>query len=117
MANLLERSAAGFQLLAFADQYSLELAGLLACTQDPERYAALSQCFERMRCVAATLPELSVSWVGVLISHAELVHALFRPGGARDSAGLREAAQAHTEALEHLRAACQRLLRPAVRVR
>src|SRR4051812_12468211 len=75
-----ERRAIAFQLLAALEKYDQELGPLLK-GYDPERYTDLSRQFDQLRLYVASLPELSVPWVSVLISRAEMTYALFKARG------------------------------------
>lgn len=45
---------------------------------DMEVYRRVSNEIEEIRMFSAALPQLSVTWVELLIAHAELVHSLWR---------------------------------------
>lgn len=69
--------------VAIASQLVTELAeyerGLrrLVLEWDSELYRELSEQFDRMQMYAGALPSLTVSWTELLISRAELMHAIW----------------------------------------
>lgn len=44
---------------------------------DPELYRTLSDAFDRIQLLAASLPRLTYAWTELLISRVELTHALW----------------------------------------
>jgi len=108
-SNAGERRTVALQLLAALDAYDRNLMPL-ARGYDPEHYALLSRQFDELRLYAATLPELSVPWVGVLVSRTELTFNLFKAQKDED-ARKRVAAfiERHRLAVEELRGSCSRL--------
>lgn len=51
---------------------------------DMELYRTVSQEIDEIRLSCAALPELTVPWTALLLSHADLVYALWHCGGTRD---------------------------------
>ena len=81
---------------------------------DPELYRSLSDQFDRMQMYAAALPSLSVSWTELLISRAELMHAIWTgrvPPHANGKA-IALQAQHHAMVAEVLRKCVAYLSRP-----
>lgn len=106
-----ERDAIAMQLLAALEKYDRELLPL-ARGYDPERYADLAQQFDQLRLYAASLPELSVTWVGVLVSRAEMTFNLFKAQqDAQARSAVVEFIDRHRVEVEELRGACARLIR------
>jgi hypothetical protein len=106
-----DRRAIASQLLSALDEYDQDLQPL-ARGYDPERYASLAQQFDQLRLYAASLPELSLPWVSVLVSRAEMTFNLFR---AQQDANARAEVVAfierHRTQVEELRGSCARLIR------
>ncbi|MES2939237.1 MAG: hypothetical protein V4864_16240 [Pseudomonadota bacterium] len=73
-----ERSAAALRLVAAADAYAQNLELLVAGGYDPELYALLSRQFQQVLVCAHALPEVSLAWIAVLVSRAELTQCLWR---------------------------------------
>jgi hypothetical protein len=71
-------SAVAFQLAASLDAYDEQVDELLRQPLDSALYQAVSRRMDEMRMYSATLPQLSVSWVELLIRHFEFTHALWR---------------------------------------
>ena len=108
-----ELSAIAFQLLASLDDYEQALEAVPTHGTDAELLARMSLHFDQMQLQAATLPELSVSWIALLISRAELMHRLWmtQQRAARPGPELPELLQQHREAVQALRARAMRLIR------
>ena len=70
--------AIAMQLVAALDRYEGDVGTMLETWLDMERYRAVSAQVEEIRLYSATLPQVSVPWVELLIAHAELVHCLWR---------------------------------------
>ena len=108
-----ERQAMASALWLGLRNYREELQRV-ADAYDPEACRALTERFDDLRLYAACLPELSVPWVSVVISRAEMTIALFK--GHRD-AGEREKGLAlievHRGHVDKLGGACIRLLEAA----
>ncbi len=109
-----EVSAVAFQLIARLEAYEQDLERVPAQRADPELLSRLASHFDEMQLEAALLPPLSVSWVALLISRAELMHRVWaaqrepRPGIDTE---LQELMEQHREALHALRLRATRLIR------
>jgi len=107
-----EQRAITFQLTAALDAYEHDLQALFDTPSEAAIYQRLAQHFDQMQMYAASLPQLSVSWVALMISRAELMHALWRDaqdaGAHADGALLLEQ---HRDAVDALRRRCTRMLR------
>ena len=64
--------------LATLEPYARDVRHLVASWLDADLYQRVGHQMERLRHDFAALPELSAPWVELLISHAELVHCLWR---------------------------------------
>lgn len=105
--------AIAFQLVAALEQYEQDAGTMVATWLDMEQYGKVSDEVEQMRMLSAALPQLSVAWVEFLISHAELVHSLWRlrfQEREEDRGRLEAVRTRHAECLRSLRARCVRLL-------
>ena len=108
-----QESAIAFQLAATLDAYEQELGRLRLVQPAPDTLAQLAQHFDQMQLYAASLPQLSVSWVALLISRAEFTHDLWRAQGAPEPGNLQILLEQHKEAIDGLRSRCRRMLRRA----
>ena len=77
---------------------------------DMELYRTVSEEVEEIRLLAASASTLSVPWVELLISHAELIHCLWRNKFAAGDPRLGELRVRHAKAVATLRRQCLRLL-------
>jgi hypothetical protein len=100
---------ASIQLLVALEEYE---RGLLACGRvyDPELHANLAKQFDRLRPLAAALPGLSLSWVGLLISRVDLTHSLFKANRG-DPSTVDPHFCAHADAVTELKKRCARVIR------
>jgi hypothetical protein len=111
-----EQEAITIQLFAALRQYGDDVAKLARewrDSPDMEHYARVSRQVDEIKKLCAGRRELAVQWVTVLISHTELMHALWRasygkrPGVAND---VEEHLRSHCDCIASLRARCKRLL-------
>lgn len=65
-------------LMAALDEYERDARALVESWLDMDLYAVVSAEIDGLKLCCSTLPNLSVPWVSLLISHAELVHCLWR---------------------------------------
>lgn len=65
------------QLVSDLDRYARDLDCLLEERWDPGLYREVSDQFDRIQMAAQAFPRLSSAFTEVLISRAELVHALY----------------------------------------
>jgi hypothetical protein len=70
--------AAARQLVAALEDYERDARALVATWLDMDLYATVSARVDELKLCCCALPNLSVPWVSLLISHAELVHCLWR---------------------------------------
>lgn len=104
-----EQSAIAAELAADLFSYRQGLRQLLQGHWDPESYRRLCEQFDQIQMRAPGLPGLSVTWTEVLISRAELMHALWSPQAPGRISGRVEALHArHERRLEELLAKCAR---------
>lgn len=69
--------ATALELEAALDIYERHVRRLARTWLDMDLYREVSAEIDAIRCACANLPELSVPWVALLVSHAELVHCLW----------------------------------------
>jgi len=105
--------AVAFQLLAALEKYEADVERMVDTWLDMDLYRDVSEQIEQIRMYNASLPQLGVAWVELLIAHAELVHTLWRlrfdeAGGHR--ARLAEVRERHGAGIASLRRRCLRLL-------
>jgi hypothetical protein len=74
--------AMAIEVVVFLRTYERHILQLVATWFDMPLYQAVSSEIDEIRACCASLPETSVAWVGVLISHADLVHCLWRSSQA-----------------------------------
>lgn len=72
-----QQAAIARQLQQQLQAYDAGVRELLERRWDPELYRSLSDQFDRMQMLASALPRVSVSWTELLISRAELMHAVW----------------------------------------
>jgi hypothetical protein len=102
-----EQAAAAAAALQRLDYYLMLLDELLRSPDDTHLYARSSDTFDAMRGLTASLPQVRVCWVEVLISRFELLDAAGRSERRRDAdEQLAALHQRHVEALEHFRRLC-----------
>jgi hypothetical protein len=78
------------QLLAAVERYALHVARLTGRWTDADLYNTVSQDVDAIRLACRLHPDLNSAWVSLLISHAELMHALWQAPGAPSEAGCSE---------------------------
>jgi hypothetical protein len=110
------------RLLAVLEQYEPGVSRLVrewAERGDMDHYARVSRQIDEIRGLCAEQPQLSVHWVSVLISHAELMHGLWRASRHRQGrpAGdnLEQHLSEHRHCVAALRSRCRRLLTDGAR--
>jgi hypothetical protein len=104
-----------FQALCALDSYEASIQAVVAKWLDMDTYAAASQELDRIRTYIATVPGLAAPWVTVLVSHTELVHALWRCEREHAHVGdnEQEILADHLQAVRYLQARCRRAVGPA----
>jgi hypothetical protein len=103
--------AIAFQLAAALEEYEHAADAMVNEWPDQDRYRTVSSQIETIRMYTSALPELRVPWVELLISHAELVHMLWKGhygGGFPEP--LEAVCERHSYAMASLRSRCMRLL-------
>jgi hypothetical protein len=99
--------AIAFELAAATENYEQATDQLVATWLDMELYQSVSRQIDHMRMLSASLPPVSVAWIGLLISHAELIHCLWKCGEKLSpSDDLDRCRAAHSRAVGALREKC-----------
>lgn len=105
-------TAIAFQLSAALESYQLHTDGLADPWSQREQYKLVSDSFDQVRMLKGALPELSVAMVEVLITHVELMQALWlaSPGAVkRDDPALDALRAKHRRAVDTMRERCLRV--------
>lgn len=87
--------AIAFQLAAALERYEQDVGALTRSWLDMDLYREVSEQVDQIRLYSASLPQLSVPWVELLIAHAELIHQMWRAQNARAVPGEDTFAQTH----------------------
>lgn len=98
-------NAAAEDLGTWLGTYEAHVRQLVFTWLDMDLYHTVSAEIDAIRSLCADLPELSVPWVALLVSHAELVHCLWRRGqpGQRPGSGeLQQRMQEHLQCIAAL---------------
>ena len=106
------REAIALQLIEALEAYEADVKLLCGSWLDMELYQSVSQQVDELRLYAAALPRVSVQWVAVLISHAELIHSLWkaRKSEADDAASVENLLVDHIAAIHLLNRAARVLV-------
>jgi hypothetical protein len=107
-------SAIAFQLSAALENYQSQIDRLSDPWSQRREYDVVSRVFDQIRMLKGALPELSVDMVEVLISHVELMKALWLSGSSRgeqDEPILEDVRSRHREAVARMYAHCLRIFR------
>lgn len=105
--------ASALRVVAALETYEQQVRRLAAEWLDIELYHSASAEIERIRAACAKLPQVSVAWVDLLISHAELVHCLWRSGqpqGASAAALVQQRLHEHLASIAALAERCRMLV-------
>jgi len=93
-------------------RYERHVRRLVATWLDMELYRTVSEEMDHIQLTCATLPELTVPWTSLLVSHADLVYTLWRCGekvGAAQRESVDRQLQEHLERVDALARRCLRL--------
>ena len=102
--------ASALSAAAALASYERHVRRLAATWLDMELYRLVSSEVDAIGRACAHLPSVHVPWVALLVSHAELVHALWRSDGqSADLRGCEEALQEHLHCIDALARRCLRL--------
>lgn len=98
--------ATALRLVALLEQYRQDIEDLKSTWLDAEHYARVSRGLEEMRVLCAGLPMLSVPWMQLMISNAELVNCLWTASASGEVAGVQRCKAEHLVAIHALRDTC-----------
>lgn len=105
-------SATALRVAASLARYERHVRRLVASWLDMDLYLHVSQEIDEIRQDCMLVPQLSLPWTALLISHADLVHALWRSGEAPRPAPDEEVTlqlQQHLASVDRLARVCLRL--------
>lgn len=100
--------------LAILERYRRDVRALATAFLDVELYHRVQGDVDQLRHACADLPQVSLQWVEVLISHAELLHCLWTSGEPDSPVGAEERQvklQRHLQRVDSLMLGCLRLAR------
>lgn len=104
--------ATTFQLLGELEAYELhlhEVARQWGQTGDVVLFGEAGRSLDRIRGLASALPAVSALWVMVMVSHAELMHDLWRVSNG-ERLDMACEVQGHLAYVRELATACRQLL-------
>ena len=107
---------AAAELAAALDMYERHVHKLVDTWLDMDLYLVVSGEIDAIKLRCAPLPELSVPWIALLISHAELVHCLWRRSQSSPRSETDETQQRlaeHLHSIQLLAARCRTLAQSA----
>lgn len=87
--------ATALRLAALLEQYERDVEELTSTPADTALCVRFRRGVDDIRRLCAACPVLSVPWLHVLISHAELVHCLWPGSSAAADTGVAERCKAH----------------------
>lgn len=113
-SHCVELDAIAVQLLSALGEYADGVAQLVqgwSAEPDMEHYARVSRQIDGIRDLCSLLPLVTVQWAAILISHAELMHALWRVSQSPASEPPpEERLEHHRAALASLQCKCRRMI-------
>ncbi|HEY0825647.1 MAG TPA: hypothetical protein VGD76_17810 [Ramlibacter sp.] len=97
-----------FQLAARLEEYEAECREMVRTWYDADLYEQVSRSVDVMRLHCASIPQLSVPWVALLIAHTELVHCLWKVGADLPASAprMQDCLRGHAAALGRLQERC-----------
>lgn len=104
--------AAATEVEAALDVYEHDVRKLVLTWLDMDLYHEVSAEIDAVRAACARMPELATSWVALLVSHADLVHCLWRssqPGERVSREELQRRLEEHVDCLRELADRSRRL--------
>lgn len=103
--------ATALQATSILARYERHVRRLAATWLDMDLYRTVSAELDEIRSLCALLPQVTLPWVGLLVSHAELIHALWsnaRQGGPTAAAEVDHQLRAHLACIDALARRCLR---------
>ena len=107
--------AAALEVEAALEAYETHVRRLVHSWLDMDLYRHVSAEIDEIRSFCMLLPELSIPWVALLVSHAELVHCLWRsdqPGQRVTPRDLQSRLEDHVQCIRRLAESSRRLADP-----
>jgi hypothetical protein len=101
------------QLVAALQQYDSDVGRMVDSWPDLDHYQDVSAQIELIRMYCSALDEARVQWVELLITHAELVHLLWRSQYGHEPASLAQIESVrdrHGDCVAALRGRCARVI-------
>lgn len=105
--------AIAFQLVGALEKYDRDVVAMMESWRDLDLYRAASTQLDEVRLYCSVLRDVRVQWVELLITHAELVHCLWRVQYGNEQLALEKAADVrehHADAIKALRNRCLRVI-------
>jgi hypothetical protein len=100
-------NALAVELCMALDRYEQDVEDLVRAWPDAERYRRVTRGMEQVRTASAFMPRMSITFVELLIAHAELVQGLWDSRDAKQPAeSVWPAMEQHRGAVFRLREAC-----------
>ena len=100
-------NAMAVELCMALDRYEQDVEDLVRGWPDPARYRRVTEGMEHVRTASAFLPRLSISFIALLIAHAELMQSLWDSRDAKQpSEAVWPTVEQHRGAVFRLREAC-----------
>jgi signal transduction histidine kinase len=106
-------AAIASQMLAALEQYGAEVELILTEGSQDGSYARLGHRLDEIKRYASSAPQLSRPWAELLISHFELVSAVWQYGNSSGAVDVREVHDKHKLAVERIGVECRRLAQAA----
>lgn len=108
---ILSKDATAFHIAATLEEYEERVSHLVAHRREMEPYADVVKEFGRLRSYCASLPQLSVPWVDLLISHSQLLDCLWHMRDQdRDASKLQQRLHRHAASVAVLATRCRTLI-------
>lgn len=104
--------ASARETVAALARYERHVRRLAATWLDMDLYQTVSQEIDEIKGFCALVPQLALPWAALLVSHADLVHALWRAGahgGPTDSPQVERKLQDHLACVDSLARRCLRV--------
>lgn len=103
--------ALAFQAMAALDAYEMGLEQLMQNWPDPELYARVGHDLDSAKIYCAGIAGMTSAWVTVLISHTELMQALWRQhAGSKGASTCADLLADHLQTVHYLRNRCARYI-------
>jgi hypothetical protein len=105
--------ATALQLTAALARYELHVSRLVVGGLEMDLYETVSEEIDEIKVFCAAVPGVAVPWAALLVSHAELIHALWRQANqaptARTGSDVTWRLQDHLACIDVLARRCMRI--------